>query len=171
MQSCISKRGQVGMWAEQLINEYHEGKATLNDMRNNLTDSELDQLDKTQINSMADSMDYSLEWLEVGREPGTYRGADKRNIYRIKQYEDMDILPDITEQLRKEREPLYMDREQRQSLIQLFRNFSDRERQCYIMHVSEQLSMQKIADRLGITKATVQSYISRAKEKVERIAS
>lgn len=159
------------MWAEQLINEYHEGRETLDDMRDILTESQTDQLDKTQINSMADSMDFSIEWMETGRQPGTYRGADKRNVYRIKQYEDMDILPDINEQLRQEREPLYMDREQRQSLIQLFRNFSDRERQCYIMYEAEQLSMQKIADRLGISKWTVRTYIDRAREKVKEITA
>ncbi len=157
------------MWADKLINEYTEGRESLNDMMGILTDSELDQLDKTQINSMADSMDFSLEWLRIGREPGTYRGIDKRNVYRTKQYEDMDIIPDITEELKKEREPLYMDRKQRQALIYLFKSFSERERQCYVLHVAQGLSMQKIADRLEISKGTVQTYIRRAKEKVQTV--
>lgn len=159
----------ISNWADELIPQYKKGQKDLKIMHRDLTDSEIDQLDKTQINGMIDSMSYSLEWMEIGREPGTYRGVDRKNAYRPKQYEDMDIIPDITEQL--EREPLYMDREQRQALIQLFRNFSDRERQCYIMHEAEQLSMQKIADYLDISKGTVQTYIRRAKEKVQSIAS
>lgn len=159
------------MWADKMINEYTEGRELLDDMMGILTDSELDQLDKTQINSMVDSMDFSLEWLRVGREPGTYRGIDKRNAYRTKQFEAMDIIPDITEELKKEREPLYMDRKQRQALIYLFKSFSERERQCYVLHVAQGLSMGKIADELGISKATVQSYINRARKKVEAVAS
>jgi len=39
------------------------------------------------------------------------------------------------------------------------------------MYVAEQLSMGRIAEKLGISKATVQVYIKRAREKVEDIAS
>lgn len=174
MQNRYLKRGPGGMitnWADELIDQYKVGREDLEFMQSELTDNEIDRLDNTQINSMVDSMSYSIEWMETGRQPGTYRGVDKRDAYRPKQYDEMDILPDITEQLRKEREPLYMDREQRQALIQLFRNFSDRERQCYVMYEAEQLSMQKIADRLGIKKRTVQQYIERARDKVKLIAS
>jgi len=158
-------------WADKLLKEYKQGRKELKNMRNELTDSERDRLDKTQINSMIDSMTYSIDWMETGREPGNLRGVDKRDIYRIKQYSEMDIIPDITEQLRLEREPLYLNQEQRQTLILLFRKLSDRERQCFIMYEAEQLSMQQIANRLGIKKSTVQQYIERAREKVKLIAS
>lgn len=158
-------------WAEVLIEEYKEGRADLREMHELLGDSEYDQEDKSQINSMVDSMTYSIDWMETGRQPDSYRGVDKRDIYRISQYEDMDIIPDITEELRKEREPLYMTQEQKQALIKLFERFSDRERQCYVMYEAEGLSMQKIADRLGIKKRTVQQYIERAREKVKMIIS
>lgn len=156
-------------WAEALIEEYKEGRAGLREMHELLGDTEYDQEDKSQINSMVDSMTYSIDWMETGRQPDSYRGVDKRDIYRISQYEDMDIIPDITEELKKEREPLYMDREQRHALIKLFERFSDRERQCFLMYEAEGLSMQKIADKLEISKWTVRTYIDRAKEKVKEI--
>lgn len=163
---------QVENWADRLLAEYDEGRKDLNGMKDNLNDDFLpDQQDKTQINSMIESMTYSIDWMRTGRQPDSYRGVDKRDKYRAKFYDDMDILPDINEELRKEREPLYMSREQRVALIQLFKNFSDRERQCYVMYTAEGLSMQKIADRLGIKKRTVQQYIERAREKVEMVAS
>lgn len=158
-------------WADELIPQYKEGRKELRVMERELSNGNIDRLDKAKINGAIDSMGYSIEWMETGRQPGVFRGIDKRDAYRSKQYEDMDIIPDITEQLRTEREPLYMDQEQRQTLIQLFRNFSDRERQCYIMYEAEELSMQKIADRLGIKKRTVQQYIERARDKVKLIAS
>ncbi len=158
-------------WADELIPQYKEGLSDLECISSNLTDSLEDRVDSTQINSMIDSMGFSVEWMETGRQPGTYRGVDKKDAYRPKQYDEMDVIPDITEQLEKEREPLYMDREQRQALIHLFKNFSNRERQCYLMYEAERLSMGKIADRLGIKKRTVQQYIERARDKVKLIAS
>ena len=163
--------GKMTNWVDELVPEYKKGRQGLKAMHRELTDSEIDRLDKSQLNSMVDSMTYSIEWMEKGREPGVYRGADRRDAYRIKQYEDMDIIPDITEQLEKEREPLYMSREQRVELLHLFRSFSDRERECFIMYEAEQMSMSQIAIKLNLTKATVQSYINRARDKVKEVAS
>lgn len=163
--------GRMTNWVDELIPQYKKGRRDLKEMSNNLSDNEIDRVDKTQINSMIDSMGFSIDWMETGRQPGVYRGADRRDVYRAKQYDDMDVIPDITEQLEKEREPLYMSREQRIELLHLFRSFSDRERQCFIMYEAEQLSMQKIADKLGLSKWTVRTYIDRAKGKVEAITA
>jgi RNA polymerase sigma-70 factor (ECF subfamily) len=163
---------QLESWADRLLAEYEEGRKDLGRMKNNLSDDYLpDQQDKSQINSMIDSTTYSIQWMETGRQPDSYRGVDKRDKYRAKFYDDMDILPDINEELRKERKPLYMTAQQRYELLKLFETFSDRERQCYIMYVAEGLSMQKIADKLGLSKWTVRTYINRAKEKVEEITA
>ena len=161
---------QLENWADKLLAEYEDGRKQLKAMKEKLNPDDLaDQEDKKQINSMITSMTFCIDWMKSGRHPGVYRGVDKRNAYRLKRYADMDIIPDITEQL--EREPLYMDQEQKQTLLRLFTTFSDRERQCFIMHKAENLSMQKIADRLGIKKSTVQQYIERAREKVDMIVS
>lgn len=158
-------------WADRLINEYKDGRKSLRKAHEFLGDNEYDDTKETLINGMIDEMTYVIKWLETGREPDTYRGADKRNAYRLSSYEDMEIIPDINKELRKEREPLYMDRRQRKALINLFNRFSERERQCFLMYEAEKLSMQEIADRLEISKGTVQTYINRAKSKVEEIAS
>ena len=153
-------------WADELIPQYKKGRKDLRIMKH-----EAPKEDEYKFNSMIDSVGFSLEWMETGRQPGMFRGIDRNNAYRPKQYEDMDIIPDIADQLEEERESLCMSSEQRKSLLHLFKTFSDRERQCFIMHEAEQMSMQKIALKLGITKATVQVYIKRAREKVEAIAS
>src|SRR5690625_519146 len=163
----------VSNWIDNLISEYKTGQEELLKLKDTLKPnvSYLDAQDLKQIDSMIGSMSYSVEWLEKGRQPDSYRGIDKKDAYRLKYYEDMDILPDINEELRKEREPLYLSREQRRLLLNLIRSFSNRERQCFIMYEAEGLSMQKIADRLGISKETVQTYINRAKKKIDLIVS
>lgn len=156
-------------WVDTLINEYRDGRRHLKKMYESLGDNELDKVDKTIINSMIESMMYSIRWMETGRQPDSYKGVDKTNIYRISSYEDMDIFPDITTELKKERKPFYMSREQKQAIMKLFKEFSEREKQCFIMYEGEQLSMQQIANRLGISKSSVQMYIKRAKEKITEI--
>lgn len=161
---------QLESWADQLLEEYEEGRKGLREMNNKLDpESDTDKLDRSHINSMIDSMTFSIDWMETGRQPGLYRGADKRDAYRVKQYDEMDVIPDIKEELRKEREPLYMSQSQKHVFMDVIRNLSNRERQCFIMHIAEQLSMSEIADKLNIKKRTVQQYVERAREKVEKI--
>jgi len=154
-------------WADKLIDSYKHGEEELHLMKEDLVDYEAAEFDGKKIDEMVDDMGFSIEWMETGRQPGTYVGADRRNAYR---YEDMDILPDIHEEMRAERGRLYMSQEQRTALIHLFRSFSERERQCFVMYEAEKLSMAKIADRLGLKKRTVQQYIERAREKVKLVA-
>ncbi|WP_244898697.1 hypothetical protein [Sporosarcina koreensis] len=83
-------------WADQLLREYEVGKRGLTAMRDGL--ERLDpstKQDLTQINSMIDSMAYSMDWMATGRQPGNYRGADKKAIYQRQYFESMDLIPDI----------------------------------------------------------------------------
>ena len=69
-------------WVDKLIIEYEDGRKELNAMKLKLGDSELDKLDKTQINSMINDMSYSIEWMKMGRQPGSLRGIDTRSAYQ-----------------------------------------------------------------------------------------
>jgi len=124
-----------------------------------------------QINSMIDSMSYAIDWMTSGRQPGTYRGVDKRGIYQHQFIQTIECIPDITDQLEAEPKQLYMTREEKIILADILTSLSHRERHCYIMYISQELSMSKIAEDIGVSKAIVQSYINRAKNKVrERVS-
>jgi len=150
-------------WADELIVEYKGGRAGLKNMKENLSDFPQDQQKKTQINSMIDSMNYSIDWMETGQQSDSYRGVSTRGIY---QFEDMDIIPDITEQLRGG-----AGRTVYESGAETIASETVPERQCYVMYEEEGLSMAEISAKLGICKATVQVYIKRVREKVVMIAS
>lgn len=155
-------------WADQLLQEYEVGKKALAGMRDGLNRMDPSSAqDLTQINSMIDSMKFSMDWMATGRQPGNYRGADKKAIYQRQYFESMDLIPDIQEQLQDMgAKRLYMTQEEKMILSQIFGAMSLRERQCYILHVGQKMSMGKIAEEIGVSKATVQKYIGRAKEKV-----
>lgn len=151
-----------------LLEQYIEARKELKKMLKKLGNSERDNEDKTQINSMIDDMTLAIDWMKTGCNPFG-KGADINKIYHIYYYEDMDILPDIYKELRKERDTLHIPEKQQKQLTKIFNELSDRERQCYVLFKAEKMSMQQIALQLDISKASVQTYIKRAKEKIEKI--
>ena len=156
-------------WADRLIQEYTDGRQELK-QRANLVDrsNPVEMHDLKQFNSMIESMSYSLEWMTTGRQPGTFRGVDEKAVYQRRSYENMDLIPDIAEQLENEEEKqLYMTKEEKIILADILASFSLRERQCYILHVAQGKSMSAIGIELGVSKSMVQQSIRRAKEKVE----
>lgn len=154
-------------WAESLIEEYSEGRVLLKQMTGRLGNSEADNIDRTLLNSMHADMSFIIEWLENGKQPGAHRGIDMRSAYQIQYLEDMDLIPDITNQISQERTDLHLEDYHREVLAKLFRRLSRRERQCFILHVGQQKTMNEIAKILGISKSSVQEYLVRTREKVQ----
>lgn len=156
-------------WADDLILEYDKGREQLKELINQLGDSDNDAIDKTLLNSMREDMTYVIDWLEYGRQPGIHRGADIRSVYQIQYLEDMDLIPDITNQIAEERDELYLEDYEREVLAKLFVKLSRRERQCFIMHVGQRKSMNEVAEELGISKSSVQEYLNRTRDKVASV--
>ncbi|HHY74051.1 MAG TPA: sigma-70 family RNA polymerase sigma factor [Bacillus bacterium] len=159
-------------WADRLIQEYSDGKRKLNKLKNSLDmDLAADCDDSKIISNMIGDMDFVIEWLETGRQPGLLRGIDKKSIYQRHSLESMDIIPDIRDQLDTGENQLYLTESQKKILLNIISSFSLRERQCYILHTAQGLSMSQIADMVGLKKRTVQQYIERARKKVEQRVS
>lgn len=157
------------LWADDLISEYNDGRQQLRQSKSKLNlDDPIDQQDATQINSMISEMGFSIDWLATGRQPGMYKGVDKRAIYQRNSFEAMDLIPDIRDELESEGPPaLHLSVDDKQKLGRIFASLSHRERQCYILEKAQGMSRAQIAKELGIGKSTVQSYVERAIKKVE----
>lgn len=158
-------------WADQLIKEYTVGRKDL--LRR------VDRLDKDHpeypnelrvLNSMISDMEFAIKWLKEGRQPDTFRGIDKKSIYQKRHLESMDIIPDITSQLNINDRQLYLSDYQKNMLIDILSSLSARERECYLLHTTQDKSMEEIAEVIGVRKRTVQQYIERAREKIEEKA-
>lgn len=155
------------VWADELLHEYGIHKKDLERRRDRLDRNDFhSKQDLTQINSMIESMNFSMEWLETGRQPGTFKGIDKKSIYQHQSFSNMDFIPDITEQLEEGPKQLYMTAEEKIILADIFASLTLRERQCYILHYAAGKSWSLIADELGVSKSRVQQAIIRAKKKI-----
>lgn len=134
-----------------------------------LGDSERDIDDKKKINSMINSTSDIIEWLETGVNPYFQQGVDVNHAYHIKHVGNMDLIPDIAEQITEEREPLVLTDEQKKVLQKVFNTLSDRERDCFLLHEGQNMSMSEVGKKLGIAKTTVQNHIENARKKISRL--
>src|SRR5690625_1065336 len=151
----------------ELLIQYKRGRKELINMVAKLGTSEQDKLDKETLNSMIRDMSFIIKWIEQGKNPEELRGIDIRKNYHIKYLSNMEILPDITEQI--EREPPKLTDEQKQIILKVIESLSDRERDCFILYATQGMSMNEIGEQLGISKASVQVYLKRAKEKIKEL--
>lgn len=154
-------------WVDRLIMQYEEGRKELRKMKNRLGNSYIDKLDKTQINNMIDDMTLAIDWMKSGREPGNRRAIEKRSIYQRQVLADMNLFPslDIVPEKRE------LSEDEKRAIYDVLLILSSRERQCFIMHTAYMMSMSDISKQLGITKASVQKYIERARRKIEEKVS
>lgn len=152
---------------KDLLVQYKKSRKGINDMLKNLQDTTEDEVDKTILNDAYEELSWIIEWLENGSNPQEVRGINIKHAYDVASLSNMDILPDLTEQL--ESEPPKLTGEQKRTLTKIFKNLSNRERDCFILHHGSLMSMQEIADELGIGKRTVQQYIERARGKIKNI--
>ncbi|GEN30249.1 RNA polymerase sigma-70 factor (ECF subfamily) [Cerasibacillus quisquiliarum] len=159
-------------WVDRLIIEYEEGRKSLYAMKDALGDSELDRIDKTQINSMIREISDVIKWLKTGRDPFKLRGIDRRSAYQKRVLYDMDLFPslDIVPDSLKE-DDNELTNEEKELVADILLVLSPRERQCYLLHFVNQLSFEEIADELKLSKGTIQSYIERAKAKIKNKVS
>lgn len=128
--------------------------------------------DKGIVNSMIRSTSEIIDWIETGVNPYFRQGIDRRHNYDIIYLGQMDLIPDISEQLKSEREELRrLSREEKELITQVLKTLTDRERECFILHVAAGHSMYETGKILGIAKTTVQNHIEKARVKIEKITS
>lgn len=154
-----------------LLQEYKKSRKELIEMLKKLGNTERDKIDKSLIKSMIRDTSKIIEWLETGKNPYYRAGIDIRYIYHTKSfnenYHTLQSIPDILDQVKEE--PPKLTKEQKEIIIKLFLVLSERERDCFIMHAANGMSMQEIAEELGISKSTVQTHIERARQKAENV--
>ncbi|WP_153465082.1 sigma-70 family RNA polymerase sigma factor [Sediminibacillus terrae] len=157
---------EMKSWIDDMIDEYKSGRNELEKLKQSL-DGKSPQIkeDRKLVNGMINDMTYSLDWLKKGRRPGNRRGLDRRAAYQRSAYMEMDILPSF--------DPVSTEltEETKKRLVDVLLEFSNRERECYLMHMAQGFSYQQIADLLSISRRTVQQYVERAKKKLKKSLS
>lgn len=141
----------------ELITQYSAGIRHLDRYRRSLDRADPNQDDEARtVSGMLSDMRYALDWMRRGRRPGSRRGAERRDIYRRRE-------------LLASAEPLTED--ERQRLIDCVAVMTERELTCWLLHMAHGLTYSQISDRLGVSRASVQRFVERARDKVQRAIS
>lgn len=118
------------------------------------------------IGGMISDLQYAIEWLETAREPGTRRTISNRSRYQrtslIAEIEKLSYLVTIEQEKQREATEDEIER-----ITAMLNNLSDKERAAYLAVKGQNLSYAKAGEILGVSKASVQSYVNRAQDKID----
>jgi positive control factor len=146
---------------EEMIDRYKHTRRRLRALRTLNTDKTERQI----IGEMISDCEYTLEWLQSGRRPGNRRGIERRAAYqREKLIDPIRIQAFVSKNTAGS--PANLSEWQRTQLEDALSRLSGRERECYILAHGECFSFAEIADLLKITKASVETYVNRAQQKI-----
>ncbi|MBO9600171.1 MAG: Fis family transcriptional regulator [Cohnella sp.] len=151
-------------WVKELLRQYVAGRRKLEKYREKLLAEEPSEAVMHEIavvKGMIEDMNYAIEWMRSGRQPYSNRGADIRDAYKRSVLMDMDLIPSAPPQ----QESRITD-EQKADLARILLKLSERELQCYLLHISQGLSFSEIGKELKLRKSSVQQFVARAKTKV-----
>lgn len=102
---------------------------------------------------MISDLEYTIEWLQNGRQPGARRGADRRDVYKRTILSDPRLIDALPEEYAIIQEPdgevSDWDRERIEDALSVL---TDREKDIFIMHAVQNLSFEEIAALLNIKK-------------------
>ncbi|MBL4958261.1 sigma-70 family RNA polymerase sigma factor [Bacillus velezensis] len=127
--------------------------------------------DKKIIGSMISDIEFTLEWLQNGRQPGARRGADRRDAYQRTILADPRLIDALSEEYaivqEAEGEVSDWDKERIADALSVL---TEREKDIFMMHAVQNMSFEEIAQLLGIKKGTVQKNIERSRLKMKNRA-
>ena len=118
------------------------------------------------IGGMISDLQYAIEWLETAREPGTRRTISNCSRYQrtslLAEIEKLSYLVTIEQENQREATEDEIER-----ITAMLNNLSDKERAAYLAVKGQNLSYAKAGEILGVSKASVQSYVNRAQDKID----
>ncbi|URJ46395.1 sigma factor-like helix-turn-helix DNA-binding protein [Paenibacillus polymyxa] len=121
--------------------------------------------DKKVISGMVSDCEFVEEWLVTGRRPGNKRGIERRAAYQRERPVD-PLRMQAYVQRNTAGSPTNLSEGQRFRIEEALRGLSERERECYLMAHGECFSRSAIANMLGISRSSVQSYVESAQKKI-----
>ncbi|MBL3628488.1 MULTISPECIES: sigma-70 family RNA polymerase sigma factor [Bacillus] len=135
-----------------------------------LTDEQ--KSDKKIIGGMISDIEFTLEWLQNGRQPGARRGADRRGAYQRTILADPRLIDALPEEYaivqEAEGEVSEWDKERIADALSVL---TEREKDIFMMHAVQNMSYEEIAALLNIKKGTVQKNIERSRLKMKNRAN
>lgn len=153
---------------KDLLIEYRKTRlCVLNKIKS--LENKVDEEDKLSIyKDILKDIDYTIEWLTCGHEPGNYNAIDRSQCYLV----DNDVINKaFSESMYKKNSDIeYNDiiNDVNNKVSYALMKLTPKELECFIMVKCEGLSLKQTADLLKINKSTVNGYLTRVSKKIKR---
>ncbi|MFC7783331.1 sigma-70 family RNA polymerase sigma factor [Rossellomorea sp. GCM10028870] len=132
------------------------------------------QRDKSILIGIVRDLQYAIEWMEAGRQPGTKRGVERLAAYQRERPFD----PLIMQRYFRSNEVIYpwnndnkdntVSSEERERIEDALSVLTAKEKEVYLMSRGHCLTYSQIANYLCISSSSVQTMIERAEKKVSK---
>jgi positive control factor len=156
-------------YLENLILSYKDNLSKAKKMIKKASDR-----DKSLLNGMISDLQYTIEWMEKGRQPGNKRGIERLAAYQRERPFD----PLLMQRFFRSRDETYAWEEaENESVISSAEQemiedalsvLTAKEREVYLMSRGHCLSYSQIANYLCISSSSVQTMIERAEKKIAK---
>jgi len=116
---------------------------------------------------MQSDLEYAIQWIETGRQPGALRGIDRRSVYELTYHMDPAKLERFARFVNKndEIEAPLSDKDKYRIEDALSVLTAD-EKEVFLMHHVQLLSIGEIAKLKKLAKSTIQKQLERGKKKI-----
>jgi positive control factor len=154
---------------EKLLFSYNEQLITTRSMLKNASDR-----DKSLLNGMIRDLQFAIEWMETGRQPGNKRGVERLAAYQRERPFDPLLMQRF---FRSQDETYSWDDAENESVITSAEQemiedalsvLTAKEKEVYLMSRGHCLSYSQIANCLCISSSSVQTMIERAEKKIAK---
>ncbi|MCG1448818.1 RNA polymerase subunit sigma-70 [Staphylococcus epidermidis] len=152
---------------KDLLIEYRKTRLDVLSKIKKLEQSNNNELDDLPLyKSMLADINYVIDWLKEGHQPGNYNAIDKSQCYLV----DQQVIAKACD------ESMYkkISNEEYKNIVEDINNpisyalmkLTPIELECFIMVKCEGLSYSEVANLLGVKRGTIQKHLERAKCKI-----
>jgi positive control factor len=154
---------------EDLILNYKENISKTKKMIEKASDR-----DKTLLNGMIRDLQYAIEWMETGRQPGNKRGVERLAAYQRERPFDPLLMQRF---FRSQDETYTWDEAEYENVISSAEQemiedalsvLTAKEKEVYLLSRGHCVSYSQIANYLCISSSSVQTMIERAEKKIAK---
>jgi RNA polymerase sigma-70 factor (ECF subfamily) len=121
--------------------------------------------DRIIIEGMVSDVNLAIEWMHTGRRPGNKRGIERRAGYQKEKLMDPVLMQAFVSHS-SAGSPANLTDWQMYQIEDALSRLSERERECYVLAHGGCFSFTEIADMIGTTKGSVETYVKRAQKKI-----
>jgi positive control factor len=165
--SFLFIKGVINM--ESLLWSYKENLLKAKRMAKEASDR-----DKSLLNGMIRDLQYAIEWMETGRQPGNKRGIERLAAYQRERPFD----PLLMQRFFRSQEETYAWEEaecesvissaEQEMIEDALSVLTAKEKEVYLMSRGHCLSYSQIANYLCISSSSVQTMLERAEKKIAK---